>query len=1107
MAGEQTVCLLFTDLVASTALASRLGPESAEQLRLEHFTLLREAIAAAGGREVKSRGDGLMAAFASSVAATRCAVAMQQALERRNRNAKHRHEARIGISLGDVTVDAGDYYGQTVVEGARLCDAGSAGQILVTEVVRLMAGTRDDYSFKALGKLRLKGFPAPVSVSEVIWQPLPRATSAIPLPARIGGIPETGYVGRWPERARMHEIWQRVLAGERYVVLLSGEPGIGKTRLASHFAHGAYEQGATVLHGGCEEDLGAPYQPWIEALGHLVAHVEKGVLEAHVQRDGGELLRLVPRLGTRIRFVPEPRHSDSQTERYLLYAAISDLLHASAAEDPVVLILDDLQWADRESLLLIKHLAQGSSEARLLVVGTYRDSDIVIEHPLSSMLAELRREPSVHRIALTGLDDTEVAALMESIAGHELDFAGLELAGELRRETNGNPFFAAEILHHLVELRAITQGGDGRWTVSGQLRDLGLPQSVREVVGHRVQRLGAEALQVLSAAAVIGRDFDLELLVRVVEKDPDVVLGVLERGVSASLLRESVAVPGRFSFAHALIEHTLYDRLGRTRRARLHQRVATELEALGPEQVDRRLGELAHHWAAAVQPTVRGKALYYTSRAGAQALASLAPVQARRWFERALELDEESGQRDTAQRCQLMIGLGEAQRQSGEPAFRETLLEAARLAQARGDLDRMADAMLATSRGFTNSVGHTDDELVDMYRATEAVLQREDPRRARVLALLALELAFSAPLAECRALADEALRIARRHDDPLLLAHVLTCHPLATADVSTRDERLQHTAEHVALCDRIGDPTLRFHAYARRSMVLEAGDVATWDVCLERMAELVELVPQPSLRWVLLFTRSPRALLAGRVTEAETLACEALRVGSSSGEPDARAFFGSQIFGVRYEQGRLDELAETLTQMEATNPNIPSFGPMLALALCEAGHDNEAARLLGRVARDRFASVAHGGIWISTMGRWADVAALLGDHEAAAAIYEQMLPYADHFLWNLVGIWGAASYHLGVLAGMLGRVEEARDHLAEAAAMHERMGAPIWLARTHLAQARLRLGEPRSDKVTEQRARLERVIAVARRHGSVVLERQALETLEASAGDSARLRP
>ncbi|HEY2437070.1 MAG TPA: AAA family ATPase [Solirubrobacteraceae bacterium] len=1101
MTPEQTVALLFTDLVDSTALAARVGPEAAEKLRREYFTLQREAIAATGGREVKSLGDGLMVTFPSSVAATRCAVAMQQALEQRNRRAEHRLDLRVGISLGDVSADEDDYYGAPVVEGARLCNAAHGGQILASEVVRLMAGTREDYSFEPVGDLELKGFPTPVPGFEVLWQRLPGVASAIPLPPRIRSIPETGYVGRLIERAQMEECWQRVLAGGREVVLLSGEPGIGKTRLASHVAQRALQQGATVLYGACEEELAAPYQPWCEVLAHLVEHAPDELLAGHVDRHGGELSRLIPQLRRHMPLTVNPWQSDSDTGQYLLFAAITDLLEASSRTGPVVLVLDDLHWSDRESLLLLKHLSHPSAEGSMMIVGAYRDSDIGLEHPLSSTLAELRREPNVHRIALTGFDDTEVAALMEAAAGHGLDSAGLELAGELSRETNGNPFFATEILRHLAEQGAISQRPDGRWTVSRHIRDLGLPQSVREVVGYRVQRLGPKALPVLSTAAVIGRDFDLELLSRVVESEPDRVLALLEEGVSASLLRETAAVPGRFTFAHALIEHTLYSGLGRTRRARLHQQVAVELESFSASRPGANVGELARHYAAAVQPSLLEKTLYYSTRAGEQALASLAPVQARQWFERALDLEEEMHSGDAGRRCGLLISLGEAKRQSGDPTFRDTLLGAARLAQELDDVDQLASAALATSRGFTNSVGQTDAELVDLYRQTVALLPQDDPRRAHVLALLALELAHTARLSERQALADEALDIARRVGDPHLIAHVLTCHPLATADASTRDVRLAHTLEHVTLCDQLGDPTLRFHAYARRCMVLESGDVDTWDLCLQHMAEIVQIVPQPSLRWVLLFTRGPRALLAGHIDEAEALADEALHVASASGEPDARAFFGSQIFGVRYEQARLAELIDTLAQMKRANPNIPSFDPMLAIALCQAGRDAEAAALLQEAAEERFASVARGLIWLSTLGRWAVVASQVEHRVAAAELYAQMLPYADHFLWNLVGLWGAVSYHLGTLACTLGHWDAAEQHLRGAATMHRRMGAPIWLARTHLAVARLRLCGDLS-AADEVDGLVEQVRQVARRHGSVVLERDAA-TLKRGAGPAA----
>lgn len=1102
MIEEQTLCLLFTDLVESTALASRVGDEIAQALWVEHVTLLREAIAATGGREVKSLGDGVMVTFGSSVAATRCAIAMQQAIEQRNRRAEHRLELRIGVSLGDVSSHDGDYYGRAVVEAARLCTAARGGQILSTEVVRLMVGSREDFSFKPIGQLELKGFPDEVPAFEVVWRPLPAAASAIPLPPRLRSVPQSGYVGRAAERMRIDELWQRARAGETQVLLISGESGIGKTRLAGDLAVRVHHDGATVLYGACEEELSAPYKPWIESLEHLVGHVSDEVLEDHARRAGGELARLVPALAARLPAAPEPRRSDPDTERYLLFAAIGDLLRSSSANAPTVVLLDDLHWADRETLMLLRHVAQEHGDARLLFIGTYRHSDLGVEHPLRPVLAELRRVEAVHRITLTGLDDTEVAALLANAAGHALDAEALRLAGELRRETDGNPFFTTEIMRHLVEQGAVGQGEDGRWSVRARIDELSLPQSVREVVGYRVQRLGPEAGEVLTAAAVIGREFDLDLLVGVTRRDAEEVLDLLERGVSASLLQESVAVPGRFAFAHALIEHTLYSELSRTRRARLHQRVATELESLTPDRLEPRLGELAHHWLAAAQPTAVQKALTYAQLAGERALASLAPDEAKRWYGRALELAEQVGDPDSSRRCELLIGLGQAQRQSGDSDFRQTLLSAAHLAQTHGDVDRLARAALSVSRGFFHSVGRYDEELAGVYEAALEALPVEDSRRVRVMSLLAVERANQKiPLERRHEMADEALRLARESDDPLLLAHALTYHPLTTIDASTLPERLRHTAEHVLLCERIGDPTLSFQAYSRRCMVLEAGDVGEFDRCLDRMAQLVERVPQPSLRWVLRFTQSARALLAGEIEQAEAKALEAQRVGIASGEPDAAAFFGAQIFGVRHEQARLGELTEALSEMRLANPNIPSFEAMVALTLCETGRREEAGVLLDRMTRERFASVDRGPIWISTLGRWCDVAVRCGDRAAAAELYGQLEPFADQFLWNLVGLWGAVAHHLGGLATLLGRFEAARHHLTAATQLHARMGAPIWLARTRLAQARLLLADHAPER--EVAAAIEEVVGAARLHGSVVLEQQVREL---PLGDGARVR-
>ena len=280
------------------------------------------------------------------------------------------------------------------------------------------------------------------------------------------------------------------------------------------------------------------------------------------------------------------------------------------SDNPVLLVLEDLHWADKPTLLLLRHLIAATDSSRLLVLGTYRPTDLGAEHPLTDVLAVLRREEQVQRVDLHGLNDAEVVALLEAAAGHSLDDQGVVLAHALYRETDGNPFFTGEILRHLAETGAISQRDDGRWIADVDFRDqAALPTSVREVIGRRVARLGEETEQTLRAAAVIGRDFELDLLAGGHRPERRPHRSTCSDGaIRAVLIREVPQRPGRLSFSHALIEHTLYDDLGPTRRQRLHLRVAAALEALCGDDPGDRLGELAYHWAQASQPADAAKA-------------------------------------------------------------------------------------------------------------------------------------------------------------------------------------------------------------------------------------------------------------------------------------------------------------------------------------------------------------------------------------------------------------------------------------------------------------------------------------------------------------------
>ena len=659
---KEMVAVLMTDLVDSTATADRVGPAAAEKLRSEHFGLLRSALARTAGREVKNLGDGLMVVFDSAAQSLACGVAMQQLVDARNRRAEEQLGVRIGVSVGDATVEDRDYFGEPVVEASRLCAHAHAGQVVVNALVRRMAGSRDGHIFNSLGALQLKGMSESVEAFELCWEPA--LTAGIALPERLRRASPTDYVGRVAERAQIGGLWRDACAGSLQLALIGGEAGIGKTRLSTHLALQAHGEGATVLYGRCDEHLGVPYQPWTQALGLLIDEAPQAMLSGHVERYGGDLARLVPALRDRLPDLPAPRESDPETERYLLYAAVAGLLEHARETEPLLLILDDLHWADLPTVSLLRYVVASRSSIPVMLVGAYRDTELSHDHPLAALLADLHREQGAEQIELTGLAADEVVALMESAAGHELDMAGCALAEQITRETAGNPFFAGELLCHLAESRVLARDHEGRWRLRGDVEELELPGSVREVVSRRVARLGSVTHAVLSTAAVIGRDFELELLSAVLDRPETQLLDILDDAATASLVHEDPEHAGRFMFTHALVEHTLYEDLGAARRAPLHRRVAVALEERYGADPGERVGELASHWAATVIGVDSAKSIHYAKRAAERALTQLAPGEAMRWYRQALELYEQMPLEPPAERCELLIGLDEAQRQA-----------------------------------------------------------------------------------------------------------------------------------------------------------------------------------------------------------------------------------------------------------------------------------------------------------------------------------------------------------------------------------------------------------------------------------------------------------
>jgi DNA-binding CsgD family transcriptional regulator len=367
----------------------------------------------------------------------------------------------------------------------------------------------------------------------------------LPLPARLTVRPASEVVGRGSQLAAIDDAMSRVAAGRgREVVFVCGEAGIGKTTLLAEASRRALDAGACVLLGHGEADLTAPYQLFAEAFGHVVAHASDALINAHVATRGPQLCRLVPELCDRISGLDAPRvPADAETERYQMFTCVAQFFDGWSRWQPIVLVLDDLQWADPSSMLLLRHIVAACPVSRLLILASGRDEELPATHPLVAALADVHRQPGVTRVDLVGLDRAGVSALVEA-AGHALDADGIRLAEALYDETDGNAFFVSEVLHNLADT-------DTTSTVP-----VALPSSVRTVIEARLGHLGSAVERVLTLAAVIGRDFDVELLAGASEHSDDELLDMLDAAARSALVRDVSGDRAQYTFAHALIQHT-----------------------------------------------------------------------------------------------------------------------------------------------------------------------------------------------------------------------------------------------------------------------------------------------------------------------------------------------------------------------------------------------------------------------------------------------------------------------------------------------------------------------------------------------------------------------
>jgi hypothetical protein len=506
-----------------------------------------------------------------------------------------------------------------------------------------------------------------------------------------------------------------------------------------------------------------------------------------------------------------------------------------------------------------------------------------------------------------------------------------------------------------------------------------------------------------------------------------------------------------------LIQRTLYEDLGATRQARGHARVAEALEALCGGDPGERTGELARHFlAAAARPAQIPRAVAYARRAGERALCALAPDDALRWYAQALTAL--GGAPDELERARCLVGLGVAQRQAGDPGFRDTLLEAARLARQLGDTGLLVRAALANNRGFFSSSREVDTARVEILEAALAGIGNDAPDRARLLATLAVELVYHPDLARRRCLADEAVAVARRSNDNAALLDALVRPYTALMVPELADQRLHRVVEATQLAETVDDPAARFWAFVWLGMAMvERGDIDGVQRAHAEIDQVAAQAGQPSLRWVSTWTASLRVLLAGQVGQAERLAAQAMQAGNDSGQPDASMIYGVQLFTIRWHQGRLSEMLPAIGQVAADNPGMPSWQATLAVAEAREGDPTRARALLQAAKATGFEIPGNYNRLIGTW-LWAEVASELADDTAAATLYEELAPWHDQLPTSGATLLPCVAHVLGRLATVLGRHHDAEAHFAEALVVHQRLRAPFFIAETELAWGRLLAG-------------------------------------------------
>jgi hypothetical protein len=835
----------------------------------------------------------------------------------------------------------------------------------------------------------------------------------------VAGVGAESFVGRAEELAELLGLLEALPAGQGALVLLEGEPGIGKTRLAEEAARRATAAGAAVAWAACwDAEAAPPFWPWTQLLREMVA------LDPAVGADVGMAGSLLgggpPAEGAGA--------ADPEVARFQLFDAVAGALRAAAGRRRWLLVIDDLQEADTPTLRLLGFVAHQLRTVPVVILATGG-----VEPGTDTGLGGIERHG--RRRILGGLSPGEIADLAGRLTGRR---PAEQDALVLHRRTAGNPLFAAELV----------RAGQAHGV---RLEEVAPPPSLRRVLARRLARLPDPTRQTLTAASVLGNEFRLALLTEMAAAEPDAVLAALDEALAAGVVRELDA--GRYAFTHQLLRDVLYVELGITRRVRLHEEAGEGLQRLAALGAPVDPAELAHHFVLAA-PRGRGReAVGYARAAGEQSMRLLAYEAAARQFEAALAtLELMPGSRD---RAELLLALGAARLAAGEPAAaRRSYLAAADAARVAGRPEQLARAALGLGGGPAGfEVPLFDREQVSLLEESLAALDPgTSPLRAQVLARLSVALSLDAPVDRRLAVAEEAVAMARGSGDSSTLASALAAHCDAIAGPQQAAQRQAEAGEIIELATGLGDiPTELLGRRLRLVALLELADLPAVDAEIASFARTAKAIHQSLYAWYVPLWRGMRSLMSGRLEEAGGWLARAEALGAQAASANAAMLTGVQRWWLLIETGRAVEQADLIAGLADEVAELGTTGAVsLALADAVAGRKAAARRRLEGLGSKGLAATPPDSEWAALLAQVADLVALLEVSPAAAWAYDALLPHRGRFAVEGIGAYchGSLERHLGLLAAKLGRAEDARAHFDAALEANRRAGAELLVART-----------------------------------------------------------